>query len=198
MAAVVRTLLRHRDADKTICPSDVARTVGGDGWRRLMPAAREVAADLADQGVIEVRQRGEPVDIRTAKGPVRLARGAAWTVPTSYESVASGPAQQLVEPAHPLGQGGLGPVVGRLVVLRADQHVRQVLLRGHPAGLVVRVPVALTVPVRLRAGVVRIPQVRRHQPDAAGLDVGRRRPDRLDHRIGLRGPGPVRSPPERG
>jgi len=78
MAAVVRTLLRHRDADKTICPSDVARTVGGDDWRRLMTMAREVAADLADQDVVEVRQRGEPVDLRTAKGPVRLARGPAW------------------------------------------------------------------------------------------------------------------------
>jgi len=78
MAAVVRTLLRHRDADKTICPSDVARTVGGDDWRRLMTLAREVAADLADQDVVEVRQRGEPVDLRTAKGPVRLARGPAW------------------------------------------------------------------------------------------------------------------------
>ena len=76
MAAAVRTLLRHRDPDKTICPSDAARTLGGDGWRRLMPRAREVAADLADQDVIEVRQRGEPVDIRTAKGPVRLGRGA--------------------------------------------------------------------------------------------------------------------------
>jgi Protein of unknown function (DUF3253) len=75
MAAVVRTLLRHRYADKSICPSDVARTVGGNGWRRLMPAVREVAADLADEGVIEVRQRGEVVDITTAKGPVRLARG---------------------------------------------------------------------------------------------------------------------------
>lgn len=76
LAAAVRTLLRHRDADKTICPSDAARVVGGDGFRRLMPLARAVAADLADQGVIEVRQRGERVDLATAKGPVRLARGA--------------------------------------------------------------------------------------------------------------------------
>jgi hypothetical protein len=78
LAAAARTLLRHRDPDRTICPSDAARVVGGDGFRRLMPLAREVAAELAEQGVLEVRQRDERVDLRTAKGPVRLARGAAW------------------------------------------------------------------------------------------------------------------------
>lgn len=75
LAAVVRTLLRHRDADKTICPSDAARVVGGEDWRVLMPLSRSVAAELAAEEIIEVRQRGEVVDLTTAKGPVRLARG---------------------------------------------------------------------------------------------------------------------------
>jgi hypothetical protein len=78
LAATVRTLLQHREPDRTICPSDAARVVGGTGFRRLMPLAREVAAELADHGSVEVRQRGEPVDLRTAKGPVRLARGPRW------------------------------------------------------------------------------------------------------------------------
>jgi Protein of unknown function (DUF3253) len=78
LAATIRTLLQHREPDRTICPSDAARVVGGPGFRRLMPLAREVAAGLADEGAIEVRQRGEPVDLRTAKGPVRLARGPRW------------------------------------------------------------------------------------------------------------------------
>jgi hypothetical protein len=78
LAAAVRTLLRHRDPDRTICPSDAARVVGGPGFRGLMSLAREVAVELADQGVIEVRQRGKPVDLRSAKGPVRLARGPRW------------------------------------------------------------------------------------------------------------------------
>ena len=75
LAAAMRALLQHRDPDKTICPSDAARVVGGTGFRRLMPLAREVAAGLANEGAIEVRQRGGPVDLATAKGPVRLARG---------------------------------------------------------------------------------------------------------------------------
>lgn len=75
LAATIRTLLRHREADKTICPSDAARVVGGDDWRALMPMARAVAAELAGECVVEVRQGGEPVDIGSTRGPIRLARG---------------------------------------------------------------------------------------------------------------------------
>ncbi|MDO4918762.1 DUF3253 domain-containing protein [Kocuria sp.] len=75
-AATVRALLRHR-AGKTICPSDVARTLGGEDWRDLMPQVRDVAAAMADTGEIVVQQKGETVDVRTARGPVRLAPGPA-------------------------------------------------------------------------------------------------------------------------
>jgi hypothetical protein len=74
-AATIRTLLRHRAPDRTICPSDVARTIGAAGWRTLMDRVREVAAELHAAGVVRVRQRGEDVDPRTARGPVRIARG---------------------------------------------------------------------------------------------------------------------------
>lgn len=78
LAATMRALLRHRRPESTICPSDAARAVGGDSWRDLMDAAREVAADLARQGVITVRQHGADVDIAGAAGPIRLARGPRW------------------------------------------------------------------------------------------------------------------------
>lgn len=78
LAATMRTLLRHRKPEATICPSDAARVVGGDSWRDLMDDARSVAADLATDGVIVVRQHGEDVDLATAVGPVRLARGPSW------------------------------------------------------------------------------------------------------------------------
>ncbi|RKQ36868.1 DUF3253 domain-containing protein [Kocuria tytonis] len=73
-AATIRALLRHR-AGKTICPSDVARTLGGEHWRELMPQIRDVAAAMADVSEITVQQKGETVDVRTARGPVRLAPG---------------------------------------------------------------------------------------------------------------------------
>lgn len=74
-------LLRARDPRTTICPSDAARVAGGPSWRRAMPAARDVAAALADDGLVEVRQRGRPVDVRTARGPVKIARGPGWPAP---------------------------------------------------------------------------------------------------------------------
>jgi hypothetical protein len=78
LAATMRALLQHRDAEKTICPSDAARVVGGPDWRSAMEAARSVAAELVETGVLEARQRGVRVDIATARGPIRLGRGPAW------------------------------------------------------------------------------------------------------------------------
>ena len=76
LRASMLELLARRAVTSTICPSDAARAVGGPGWRSAMPLARDVAARLADDGVVEVRQHGERVDVRTARGPVRIARGA--------------------------------------------------------------------------------------------------------------------------
>ena len=71
IVATARALLRHR-APGTICPSDVARVVGGEAWRTLMPAVRATALAAGDE--IEVRRGGEPVaDPTTVPGPIRLA-----------------------------------------------------------------------------------------------------------------------------
>ena len=78
LAAAMRALLRHRRPESTICPSDAARVVGGESWRDLMDPARAVAADLAKEGTIVVRQHGVDVDLASASGPVRLARGPRW------------------------------------------------------------------------------------------------------------------------
>jgi hypothetical protein len=61
-------------APASICPSDAARAVDADDWRRLMPAARAVAGRLAADGAVEVTQRGQVVDVGTARGPVRIRR----------------------------------------------------------------------------------------------------------------------------
>ena len=72
--ATIHALLRKRGGT-TICPSDVARVVGGDDWRDLMPRMREIADELAEAGTVVVTQRGEPVTATEAKGPVRIGRG---------------------------------------------------------------------------------------------------------------------------
>jgi hypothetical protein len=79
LTAAVRTLLRHRRPESTICPSDAARVAAGTAWRDAMDLARAVAVELASEGLVEVRQHGRAVDPATATGALRLGRGPAWT-----------------------------------------------------------------------------------------------------------------------
>jgi hypothetical protein len=70
----ILALLDARAATSSICPSDVARDLAPDDWRPLMQPVRDAAARLADAGRVEVTQGGEVVDVRTARGPVRIRR----------------------------------------------------------------------------------------------------------------------------
>ena len=65
-------LLEQRGPSKTICPSDAARALDAEKFRALMPSVRAIAQVLVEEGKIEVTQRGEVVDIRAARGPIRL------------------------------------------------------------------------------------------------------------------------------
>jgi hypothetical protein len=71
--AAILDLLARRDPGKTICPSDAARALGGDaGFRPLMPLVRDAARALVAARRIEVTQSGQPVDLDTARGSIRL------------------------------------------------------------------------------------------------------------------------------
>ena len=63
--------VQQRGLEKTICPSEVARDLGAESWRKLMPVVREAGAMLAEEGKIVVLQRGQVVDPLMAKGPIR-------------------------------------------------------------------------------------------------------------------------------
>jgi hypothetical protein len=66
-------LLDERGPEKTICPSEAARALAGDGdFRPYMEPVREAAAKLADAGRIEVTQKGRKVAIGEVRGPIRL------------------------------------------------------------------------------------------------------------------------------
>jgi hypothetical protein len=73
LEAAVLALARKRAPEKTICPSDAARAVGGEAWRDDMDLARDVVRELASAGVVEVLQGGEsqPADAEW-KGPIRV------------------------------------------------------------------------------------------------------------------------------
>ena len=67
----ILVLLERRADGRTICPSEAARALGCD-WRELMQPVRDVAAEMAGAGRLEITQQGEVVDPRAARGPIRL------------------------------------------------------------------------------------------------------------------------------
>jgi len=69
-------LVVARGAQKTVCPSEVARALGGphpDGWGPLMQPVRRVAVRLAHAGRIAILRKGRPVDPDDFRGIYRLA-----------------------------------------------------------------------------------------------------------------------------
>jgi hypothetical protein len=76
LEAAILELLAERGRDKTICPSEAAKLVGGKAerrdWEGLMEPARAAARRLVAAGRIVITQHGRVVDPSTAKGPIRL------------------------------------------------------------------------------------------------------------------------------
>jgi hypothetical protein len=74
LEGAIRSLLLTRPWPQSVSPNDVARAVGGDGWRPLLLRARAAAARLQALGEIEWTQGGRTVDPATAIGPFRVRR----------------------------------------------------------------------------------------------------------------------------
>ncbi|GAC1414455.1 MAG: hypothetical protein NVSMB62_00370 [Acidobacteriaceae bacterium] len=76
LEGAILSLLGERGRDKTICPSEAAKLVGGKevrrDWESLMEPARAAARRLVAQGRIDITQGGRVVDPSSAKGPIRL------------------------------------------------------------------------------------------------------------------------------
>ncbi|MEM9705643.1 MAG: DUF3253 domain-containing protein [Pseudomonadota bacterium] len=88
--AEIHRLLNARGPGKSICPSEVARHLGNENWRDLMPAVREAAAAIGENGGVIATQKGRRVDPVAARGPIRLARpvamGAENGIPTPLKN----------------------------------------------------------------------------------------------------------------
>jgi len=69
--AAMRALLGSRKPDRTICPSDVARIVGGPGWRTVLAVVREHAVVMRTRGEIEILRRGQVVQDDPTQGVLR-------------------------------------------------------------------------------------------------------------------------------
>jgi Protein of unknown function (DUF3253) len=70
---VLLAIVRERGPLSSACPSEAARALSSAGWRALMPRVRDVAAQLAQRGLLEIAQRGESVPPHGPwKGPIRV------------------------------------------------------------------------------------------------------------------------------
>lgn len=62
----------ERGAAKSTCPSEIARALFPEDWRRHMAEVRDEAIDLHKQGRVLITQKGLPMDVDHIKGPVRI------------------------------------------------------------------------------------------------------------------------------
>lgn len=79
----ISDMVNKREYPKTCCPSEVARALsqadleelGCTDWRAAMDPVREEAWRMREEGLLEVTQKGEPVQaagLLDIKGPIRL------------------------------------------------------------------------------------------------------------------------------
>ena len=65
-------LAAKRGKDKTICPSEVARELSADDWRKYMKEIRKTAFELRDAGKVLIMQKGREVEGNAVVGPIRI------------------------------------------------------------------------------------------------------------------------------
>ena len=82
----LESLLSGREPPKTICPSEVARSMsacelkdlGVSSWRDLMPRIRELLWAMRDEGKAEILQKGvalpQDTKLDQVKGPIRARK----------------------------------------------------------------------------------------------------------------------------
>ncbi|MFN3998141.1 DUF3253 domain-containing protein [Algoriphagus sp.] len=64
----------NRRKAKSFCPSEVVRQMFPEDWALFMPDIREVMMVMYREGLIQVSQKGIPVDREeNPKGPVRIS-----------------------------------------------------------------------------------------------------------------------------
>jgi hypothetical protein len=72
IAQTIINMATERGADKSICPSDVARKLFAPNWRKYMGEVRAIATDLQRKGKVAITQKNQPVDVNHIKGPIRI------------------------------------------------------------------------------------------------------------------------------
>lgn len=72
IAETIISTATQRGPGKSTCPSEIARMLFPDDWRKHMIEVREVAVGLHKQGEVVITQKGSPIDVDHIKGPIRI------------------------------------------------------------------------------------------------------------------------------
>ncbi|MCF2517690.1 DUF3253 domain-containing protein [Dyadobacter sp. CY351] len=72
IAETILSTAIDRGAEKSTCPSEIARKLFPDDWRKYMKDVLGVAIDLHKKGSVMITQKGVPVDVHDIKGPIRI------------------------------------------------------------------------------------------------------------------------------
>ena len=72
ISSTISSVARARGAEKSTCPSEIARMLFAGDWGKHMEEVCDVAIDLHRSKKIVITQKGEPVDVDHIKGPVRI------------------------------------------------------------------------------------------------------------------------------
>lgn len=72
ISATILSTAIQRGPQKSTCPSEIARMLFPDDWRKHMKHIVEVAIDLHHQGKVAITQKGILIDVNHIKGPIRI------------------------------------------------------------------------------------------------------------------------------
>ena len=68
----ILSVATQRGTDKSTCPSEIARMLFPNDWRKHMKDVVDVVIDLHNQGKVVITQKGIPIDVNHIKGPIRI------------------------------------------------------------------------------------------------------------------------------
>jgi len=72
ISSTIITIATERGHGKTTCPSEIARKLFPNDWRKHMKDVVDVAINLHQEGQVVITQKGIPIDVNHIKGPVRI------------------------------------------------------------------------------------------------------------------------------
>ncbi len=72
ISETILSVATQRGMEKSTCPSEIARMMFPDDWRKHMKDVRDVAIDLHRSKKVVITQKGLPIDVDHIRGPVRI------------------------------------------------------------------------------------------------------------------------------